>query len=249
MGSLCVGLAALQAGPAEALQYYRCTHYGRSVIQTTPCHHAGTSSDAPARDRKASKPADKAPKPAGRPAQGRAGAAAGKARAAAERAASPPESPARRWPWSGLKRGMGLAAVSRQIRDAEQKAGGYLINGAQALLVKQDIEFAGARYRADYYFLDYGYQQVSLRKPDGQPRDNEAVRAEFARLAQALTKVLGRPSRQQPIVQNHFSLSGGMEWDLPGNDKAWLSIVPVSRSTSHLTFGYRPDSEWKLPRP
>ena len=40
--------------------------------------------------------------------------------------------------------------------------GGRLINGAQALLVREGIGFAGFEYRADYYFQNGEYLQVSL---------------------------------------------------------------------------------------
>lgn len=124
--------------------------------------------------------------------------------------------------------------------------GGRLINGAEVRLVWLDVELAGQVYRADYYFQEDAFLQVSLKTPDGLPRDNDEVRRGFAHLAGVLTKMLGAPDRNRPVVQDLFSLNGGMEWDLPGNDKAWLAIVPVNRRTAHLTFGYRPDNDWVL---
>lgn len=151
-------------------------------------------------------------------------------------------------PWHGLQRGMSLAAVRARVPAAVPEDGGWLINGARVRLIRRNIDFAGFKYRADYYFDDAGYVQVSLKKPDDQPRGNDSVRMEYERLARALTSLFGRPSRRTPVVQNHFSLSGGLEWDLPDNDKAWLAILPVNRDSSRLTFGFRPDNGWRLQR-
>lgn len=230
----------------------------RQAASTRPARKAVDAAPAKAArpaDAKGAADAKGTARAAGRPARaaglvsgGVASAAAASPRAVAESMpkAAPVAKAAPRLPWSGLTRGMSPQTVRSRMPATRPLEGGRLINGAQALLVREGIGFAGFEYRADYYFQDGEYLQVSLKKPDGMPRENDEVRREFEHLARVLLQEFGEPSGRRPLVQNHFSLSGGIEWELPGNDKAWLAILPVNRRTSHLTFGYRPDNDWHL---
>ncbi len=248
----------------QAETLYRCSKYGRTFVQTVPCQApstapgegagrnaarqgqdagGGAAAPAAAKSRMPLAPIGTGAAMSGVP--GKAAPLVGAARSMRQNAAPSEVS----LPWAGLQRGMRLASVRRLVPAAVPREGvGRLINGAQVQLSRPNVKFGGFDYRADYYFLEGAFLQISLKKADEQPQSNEAVRREYEALARVLVDALGPPTTNKAIVQNHFSLSAGMEWELPGNDKAWLAIIPVDRERAHITFGFRPDSSWRLQR-
>lgn len=139
-------------------------------------------------------------------------------------------------PWEGLRHGMSMEDVQRNMRGTTKVSGSHLADGALERLRKEDIRLAGFTFEASYFFHDDAFTQVNVN--DNEVMDNEAIRSKFDKVSAALSAKYGQATNQD-VRSETWGLSGKANWFV-GGDELWLTIVPVTADTSMLTFGYRP---------
>ena len=147
-----------------------------------------------------------------------------------------------RMPWTGLKVGMTVAEVQKQVSGLTPPlTPDQLLNGARELLAK-DVQVAGETFRARYYFLKGGFYQVSMTT-EPLVRENDEILALYPKVQAQLLKALGPASGEVPVKDHGGGLLGRTGWnDAAGHNVAWVTVAPASgRSSALLTFGYRPE--------
>ena len=147
-----------------------------------------------------------------------------------------------RMPWTGLKVGMTVAEVQKQVSGLTPPLKpDSLMNGARELLAKE-VKVAGETFRAGYYFLKGGLYQVSMTT-EPLVRENDEILAMYPKVQAQLLKALGPASGEVPLKDHGGGLLGRTGWnDAAGHNVAWVTVAPASgRSSALLTFGYRPE--------
>ena len=147
-----------------------------------------------------------------------------------------------RMPWTGLKVGMTVAEVQKQVSGLTPPLKpDSLMNGARELLAKE-VKVAGETFRAGYYFLKGGLYQVSMTT-EPLVRESEEILAMYPKVQAQLLKALGPASGEVPLKDHGSGLLGRTRWDdAAGNNMAWVTVGPASRrGKALLTFGYRPE--------
>lgn len=138
------------------------------------------------------------------------------------------------WPWEGLKYGMSLDEVQRNVPGTTQVMGSHLYDGAKELLKKTGVTVAGITFEASYFFKDGRLSQVNVN--DRTMNKNEVTLPNFERLLSELRARFGN-EREKNVKNESWGISGEASWSV-GGDKLWVSITPITADTSTLNFGY-----------
>jgi hypothetical protein len=139
--------------------------------------------------------------------------------------------------WPALRYGMSVAEVVQAVPDAKPALGrGKLVTGATELLGVENLPVAGQTFVVAFYFLNGGFAQVDMSSPQYEP--NERNIALFEDLLKAFRVKFG-PEGGSAVYVRAYGLSANAEWTTNG-ENLYVTVSPVSQTTSSLRLGLRP---------
>lgn len=166
--------------------------------------------------------------------------------AAVQKASLAPAS--RGLPWDGLRPGMTVAEVKRAVagvREEERRAG----RGSDVRLRKSGIVIGGVALDAAYYFDqdDRLASVIAEKATDAKPgaltlTENATNLADFEKLNAAFRSRYGAETNRElksKETTGFPGLSASSSWSTDGV-KVFVSVSPVTATTSMLSVGYNP---------
>lgn len=149
-------------------------------------------------------------------------------------------------PWEGLRPDMSADYVKRIVAGVSAE-GDHLANGAQLRLRKHGVVVAGIVFDATYYFARNERLSSVLAEKVGETtigplniNANDANLADYEKLILFFrTKYGAETSSTKNSNETGFpGLSASSDWSVEGG-KVFVSITPLTATTSMLSFGYR----------
>lgn len=143
-------------------------------------------------------------------------------------------------PWAGLTAGMSVAEVKLRIPETRDAAGvGVLQNGAQALVVKDEVKLAGRTLQARYFFLGDGLHRVDLSHR--QPADRAGqVLTDLGRLKIEMSQRFGAARVGEVPGLTAGRASGRLEWKLANGDQVVLMASPAEGGVGEAVLVFLP---------
>lgn len=141
--------------------------------------------------------------------------------------------------WTNLKQGMSLAEVRQKVPEAKPGDNASLSSGARGLLRIENVAIAGTNFTAQFYFSADKFIRVNLSGSMSETNENNIKT--FEKILEIFKPIYGTELSRE-LNNEKIGLSGNAEWKIDAG-KVWISILPITDTTSMLNLGYVPDAQ------